>query len=29
VLTSSDGVLGATWLAAVDAWGETAPRPAP
>jgi glucosamine kinase len=29
VLTSSDGVLGATWLAAVDAWGETAPRPGP
>ncbi|WP_328604754.1 N-acetylglucosamine kinase [Amycolatopsis sp. NBC_00345] len=27
VLTSSDGVLGAAWLAAVDAWGETAPRP--
>ncbi|MEV4598762.1 BadF/BadG/BcrA/BcrD ATPase family protein [Amycolatopsis sp. NPDC049253] len=27
VLTSSDGVLGAAWLAAVDAWGETAARP--
>jgi len=28
VLTSSDGVLGAAWLAAVDAFGEGAPRPA-
>ncbi|SDX07496.1 BadF-type ATPase [Amycolatopsis xylanica] len=27
VLTSTDGVLGATWLAAVDAFGEDAPRP--
>ncbi|WP_033294457.1 N-acetylglucosamine kinase [Amycolatopsis jejuensis] len=27
VLTSSDGVLGAAWLAAVDAWGEDTPRP--
>ena len=27
VLTSSDGVLGAAWLAAVDAFGEGAPRP--
>ncbi|MEV6903811.1 BadF/BadG/BcrA/BcrD ATPase family protein [Amycolatopsis sp. NPDC051372] len=27
VLTSSDGVLGAAWLAAVDAWGEAAARP--
>ncbi|MDT8911067.1 BadF/BadG/BcrA/BcrD ATPase family protein [Amycolatopsis sp. PS_44_ISF1] len=27
VLTSSDGVLGAAWLAAVEVWGETAPRP--
>ncbi|RJQ85999.1 N-acetylglucosamine kinase [Amycolatopsis panacis] len=27
VLTSSDGVLGAAWLAAVAAWGEAAPRP--
>ncbi|MBB4687911.1 N-acetylglucosamine kinase [Amycolatopsis jiangsuensis] len=27
VLTSSDGVLGAAWLAAVDAWGEGVPRP--
>ncbi|QRP46702.1 N-acetylglucosamine kinase [Amycolatopsis sp. FDAARGOS 1241] len=27
VLTSSDGVLGAAWLAAVDAWGESAARP--
>lgn len=29
VLTSTDGVLGAAWLAAVDAFGEGAPRPAP
>ncbi|MFF1608026.1 N-acetylglucosamine kinase [Amycolatopsis sp. NPDC058278] len=29
VLTSSDGVLGAAWLAAVDAFGEGAPRPRP
>ncbi len=29
VLTSSDGVLGAAWLAAVDAFGEAAPRPRP
>ncbi|WP_328448133.1 N-acetylglucosamine kinase [Amycolatopsis sp. NBC_00438] len=29
VLTSSDGVLGAAWLAAVDAFGEGAARPAP
>ncbi|WP_409494901.1 N-acetylglucosamine kinase [Amycolatopsis sp. cmx-11-12] len=28
VLTSTDGVLGAAWLAAVDAYGEGAPRPA-
>ncbi|WP_037807971.1 N-acetylglucosamine kinase [Amycolatopsis sp. VC5-11] len=27
VLTSSDGVLGAAWLAAVHAWGEDTPRP--
>ncbi|MGV9368011.1 N-acetylglucosamine kinase [Amycolatopsis sp. NPDC003731] len=27
VLTSSDGVLGAAWLAAVDAFGEGTPRP--
>ncbi|MGW4483320.1 N-acetylglucosamine kinase [Amycolatopsis sp. NPDC004368] len=27
VLTSSDGVLGAAWLAAVDTWGEAAARP--
>jgi N-acetylglucosamine kinase-like BadF-type ATPase len=27
VLTSSDGVLGAAWLAALDAFGEGAPRP--
>ncbi|WP_020669897.1 N-acetylglucosamine kinase [Amycolatopsis nigrescens] len=27
VLESTDGVLGAAWLAAVDAWGEHAPRP--
>ncbi|MCU1681409.1 MAG: N-acetylglucosamine kinase [Amycolatopsis sp.] len=27
VLTSSDGVLGAAWLAAVDAFGENASRP--
>lgn len=27
VLTSADGVLGAAWLAAVDAYGENAPRP--
>jgi N-acetylglucosamine kinase-like BadF-type ATPase len=27
VLTSTDGVLGAAWLAAVDAYGEGAPRP--
>ncbi|WP_216210172.1 N-acetylglucosamine kinase [Amycolatopsis aidingensis] len=27
VLTSPDGVLGAAWLAAVDAFGEDAPRP--
>ncbi|NBH11454.1 BadF/BadG/BcrA/BcrD ATPase family protein, partial [Amycolatopsis sp. SID8362] len=27
VLTSSDGVLGAAWLAAVDAFGEGVPRP--
>ncbi|MFI6307820.1 N-acetylglucosamine kinase [Amycolatopsis thailandensis] len=26
-LTSTDGVLGAAWLAAVDAYGEGAPRP--
>ncbi|MEV7553055.1 BadF/BadG/BcrA/BcrD ATPase family protein [Amycolatopsis sp. NPDC089917] len=26
-LTSTDGVLGAAWLAAVDAYGEDAPRP--
>ncbi|EME54628.1 N-acetylglucosamine kinase [Amycolatopsis decaplanina] len=29
VLTSTDGVLGAAWLAAVDAYGEGAPRPVP
>ncbi len=29
VLTSNDGMLGAAWLAAVDAYGEGAPRPAP
>jgi N-acetylglucosamine kinase-like BadF-type ATPase len=29
VLTSSDGVLGAAWLAAVTAFGEGAPRPRP
>ncbi len=29
VLTSTDGVLGAAWLAAVDAFGEGAPRPVP
>lgn len=29
VLTSSDGVLGAAWLAAVDAFGEGTPRPRP
>ncbi|WP_410600120.1 N-acetylglucosamine kinase [Amycolatopsis sp. lyj-90] len=28
VLTSTDGVLGAAWLAAVEAYGEGAPRPA-
>ncbi|WP_199431409.1 N-acetylglucosamine kinase [Qaidamihabitans albus] len=28
VLASSDGVLGAAWLAALDAFGERAPRPA-
>jgi N-acetylglucosamine kinase-like BadF-type ATPase len=28
VLTSSDGVLGAAWLAAVEAFGEDAARPA-
>ncbi|RSM81837.1 N-acetylglucosamine kinase [Amycolatopsis sp. WAC 01375] len=28
-LTSTDGVLGAAWLAAVEAYGEDAPRPAP
>ena len=27
VLTSCDGVLGAAWLAAVDAFGEGTPRP--
>jgi glucosamine kinase len=27
VLASADGVLGAAWLAAVDAYGENAPRP--
>lgn len=29
VLTSTDGVLGAAWLAAVDAYGEGAPRSVP
>jgi glucosamine kinase len=29
VLTSSDGVLGAAWLAGVEAFGEGAARPAP
>jgi glucosamine kinase len=29
VLTSSDGVLGAAWLAGVEAFGEDAARPAP
>ncbi|OXM46939.1 N-acetylglucosamine kinase [Amycolatopsis alba] len=29
VLTSTDGVLGAAWLAAVDAYGEDTPRPVP
>ncbi|OXM60196.1 N-acetylglucosamine kinase [Amycolatopsis vastitatis] len=29
VLTSSDGVLGAAWLAAVEAFGEGTPRPRP
>ncbi|GAA5171661.1 MULTISPECIES: N-acetylglucosamine kinase [Amycolatopsis] len=29
VLTSTDGVLGAAWLAAVEAYGEGAVRPAP
>ncbi|MFI9452634.1 N-acetylglucosamine kinase [Amycolatopsis sp. NPDC052450] len=28
-LTSTDGVLGAAWLAAVEAYGEDTPRPAP
>jgi N-acetylglucosamine kinase-like BadF-type ATPase len=29
VLRSSDGVLGAAWLAAVETFGEDAPRPEP
>lgn len=29
VLTSTDGVEGAAWLAAVDAWGDSAPRHSP